>query len=157
MNSRRLFQQAFGFTLVVSLLVGCGGAAATHTPIVTGIEGRVYFAGTDEPIPDVSIHLNNPRTSLPSPYPQNPDLTIARATTDSQGCYSFMDILPGTYTISLVLTTDTRVSSIDVTEQEFLAYSEITSSDGSKTLYLVEPVLTVRLGEMVQEDFIVHE
>lgn len=170
MNSRKLFQQAIGFTLVVFLLVGCGGALVepiptptptltptlTPTPIVTGIEGRVYFAGTDLSIPDVSIQLNNPKISG-GPYPQNPDLTIAKTTTDSQGYYSFLDILPGTYVISLTLATDTRVSSIDITDNEYLSYFEGTSSDGSTILYLVEPVLTVSQGEMVVEDFIVHE
>lgn len=160
MNRGKLFQQVIGLTLVVFLLVGCGAASVepipTSAPLITGIEGRVYFAGTDISIPDVSIQLNNPKISG-GPYQQNPDLTIAKTTTDSQGFYSFLDILPGTYVISLILTTDTNVSSIEVTDNEYLSYFEGASSDGSTTLYLVEPVLTVPQGEKVVEDFIVHE
>ena len=75
--------------LTVLIMNGCAPAPTpeptptpvppTSTPIpkVTGIEGRVYFAGTDEPIPDVTILLNDPQLS--GGPQQNPEL-------DADGC-----------------------------------------------------------------------
>ena len=39
MSRRRLLQQAFGLTLVVLLLAGCGGAPPTSTPTPTPVTG----------------------------------------------------------------------------------------------------------------------
>jgi len=41
MSSRRLFQQAFGLTLVVLLLAGCDGAPAGQQGEIIGIKARI--------------------------------------------------------------------------------------------------------------------
>ena len=160
MRGKRLLQQVIGLTVVALCLAGCGGATAkptatpTSAPMVAGIEGRVYFADTQEAIPDVTMALNNPQ--IPGGPPQNPDLTVAKTTTDSQGHYSFMDIVPGKYVISLVMTTETRVSSIEVSVKDYMSSFEGASADGSTLLYIAEPEIEVSLGEILQEDFIIH-
>ena len=164
MDHLKLFQQSLGMALILVFTSGCSTNTSiptlvpptptpTPTPIVTGIEGKVYFADTDEPIPDVIMELNNPQLG----QQQKPDLTIAKTTTDLQGRYSFTDIVPGTYVISLNLVTETRVSSIDFTVadngRKFLGESD----DGSFFAFFVEPEFVVPLGEIVQEDFVVHK
>lgn len=139
-------------------LLSCGAGQvpdATPTPIITGIEGRVYFADTDEPIPDVNILLNTPQMAGRSQ--QNPELTIAKTKTDAQGNYSFTDIVPGTYVVSLSMVSETKVSSIEVTVNDYISYFEGTSKDGKTILYIVEPEFVVLSGVTVQEDFIVHK
>ncbi len=98
--------------------------------------------------------LNNPQ--IPGGPPQNPDLTVAKTTTDSQDHYSFRDIIPGKYVISLVMTTETRVSSIEVSVKDYMSSFEGASADGSTLLYIAEPGIEVSLGEILQEDFIIH-
>ena len=146
--------------LVLSLpLASCGtgqlfGPEPTPTPDVTRIQGRVYYVDSQDPIPDVTILLNDPSFGE-----KNPALTTAKTTTDADGKYSFMDIIPGTYVITMQIVTKTGVSSIDMTVNtaEFLSSFEGVSSDGSTTMNMVEPQIEVPAGEVVLEDFIVHK
>ena len=43
MNNRRLLQQAFGLTLAVLLLAGCGGAPADQQGEIVGITAKIPF------------------------------------------------------------------------------------------------------------------
>lgn len=146
-------------SLLSLLLAACGngqlfGPKPTSTPVVTGVQGKVYFADSKEPIPDVTILLNDPSSGK-----KNPDLTTAQTTTDAEGNYSFMNITPGAYVIGIKLVTKNPVGSIDFTENisEMLASFQGTSQDGSLTLTMVEPQIEVPAGKVVQEDFIVHK
>ncbi|MBN2555475.1 MAG: carboxypeptidase regulatory-like domain-containing protein [Anaerolineales bacterium] len=161
----RMLQQALGLALILLLLAGCGGETTaeptptpmpTQAPIVTGIEGRVYYAGSDRPIPDVTILLNNPYLTG-GPFQQDPALTICEATTDANGAYAFLDIVPGTYVVTFTFTTDTPVSSIDVTKSENISRFELPIPNSDLIFYATEPIITVAAGELVQEDFIVNE
>lgn len=155
MNCKGSRKKMVGLMLLALLLSACSILQSQPTsPIATGIEGKVYFADTDEPIPDVAILLNDPQLF----GQQNPDLTTAETKTDSQGRYAFIDIAPGAYVITLQFIAETRVSSIDVTlnTSDYLAYFEGTSDDGTSFAYIAEPEIAVLQGEIVQENFVLH-
>ena len=146
----------FAFSLILS---SCGtkqivSPEPTSTPVVTGIQGRVYYADSNEPIQDVRILLNDPGLG----GEKDPNLTTSETTTDAEGNYSFMNIAPGRYVISIQLVTKTAVSSIDFTENisDMLSSFQGMSQDGSSTMTMVEPEIEVTQGEVFQEDFIVH-
>jgi hypothetical protein len=144
-----------GLFAISLTLTGCGTVLNIEpTPSVTGVQGKVTYADSNEPISGVTIYLNDPQSG----GEKNPDLTTAQTTTDAEGNYSFMDIAPGRYMISFVLFTKTGVSSIEFTANvsDFLTSFEGVSQDGTTTLNMVEPEIDVLSGEVFQEDFIVH-
>lgn len=161
MNKRILtFNLIIISIILLSLaLTSCGtgqlfGPKSTPTPDLTGIQGKVYYADSNEPIADATILLNNSKLS----GEKNPDLTTAKTTTDADGNYSFLNIAPGKYVISIELITKIGINSIDFTENvsETLNSFQGVNQESGSTMTMVEPQIDVLAGEVVQEDFIVH-
>jgi len=148
MFKKRLFVNLLILAVISAVIL----SACTPAPVVTGIEGRVYFSDTNEPISDVNLMLNDPQLSK-----QDTDLTIAKTTTNSNGDFSFKNIIPGTYKLTLYYVTKTRVKSVLGTPIGSHAAFSGQSKDGKTYLYILEPEIIVTLGEVVQQDFVIEK
>ncbi len=162
---KRCYWMAVGLLIVVAaglFAAACGSEAeettttipnTTTTASVTGIQGKAYYAGTNEPISGATVRLGDSADGE-----QASNLTTAETTTDADGNYSFTNIIPGTYEVGFLLTTPTGVSAIDCTlnTSNMLNSFQGVSEDGSTYLNALFPVVEVLSGNMIQEDFIVH-
>ncbi len=84
MNGSKLLQQMFGLTLVVLLLVGCGGAPAGSTPTVAG---KIERDG--QPVIDSEVTLVL--------VVETGDGESQSTQTNTKGEFVFEDVVPGTY------------------------------------------------------------
>lgn len=161
MNLKKTLKTIPGLAIIVLLLYGCGVSATpqpmpqpTPTPPMTGVSGRVYYANSDQPVAEVTILLNDPQLG----DAKNSDLTVSKTKTDTQGQYSFTDIKPGTYVITFKYVTESSIASIDAS-QDVAAFMKSfigKSQDGSTILYILEPQVEVKPGEITKVDFILH-
>jgi len=101
MFARKMFLSLV--VVIILLLTACGTPAnplptPTMTPDPTkgGIEGKVYRSDTGESIANVSVTLNDATKEA-----EDPERSVAESTTDQEGRYSFVNIEPGSYTLSV--------------------------------------------------------
>jgi hypothetical protein len=141
-------------------VAGCGSAATTPktAALVTtttmvgsgGVQGKAYYAGTNEPIAAARLTLELTDKMDPNAS------TGEKTTTDAEGNYSFMNVLPGTYTLSFTVEADTAISGVQPTGDILGVAATINGklADG-RFGYEVMPVIEVPAGKVVNEGFVV--
>ncbi len=120
MRSRRRLQQAFGLTLIVLLLTGCGGTLAEPTATLTPIPPTA----TSTPVPPTATPTLVPPTNTPQP----PKVSIMLSAHVPEWAAGKMElkVLVGAYRLT----------------------TGLTATAGSQ-IYVYEDVLTFPMGLMI--------
>lgn len=96
------------------LMVGAWSSCRRPSPSEASLEGRVFWAASNQPVEGVEVVLNDPQTtsgestvSLPDDAggpKKHPQLTVARVRTRADGSYTIPSVTPGSYCVSIVWT-----------------------------------------------------
>jgi len=151
MNSNKFLQQTFGLTLVVLLLAGCSG-----TPTTGSVEGTAFRSDTGEIYAGAEVELW---------APGGDDRFSVTTMTDEQGSYSFADLEPGEYFVSVSVEVGsignspcqefTSVGGLPTTvykigEQGFMGWL---LPDGKLLVQIAGESLNLSAGDVIQVDF----
>lgn len=126
----------------------------TATPILTTgrIEGKVFRSDTGKSIANATVSLDDATLD-----PKDPKFKVSETTTDVQGRYSFADVKPGRYSMSVTWLfqnqSDSPCPGVGMTRDGWLVIVGV-RKDGGLVLVAtgVEQKFTVAAGETLRRD-----